>query len=121
MEVPYWEDLDAYVRNSPVMIIKDQETPMLVFFGDEDCTVDFHQGVELYNYARRAGKHLVMLLYRGEDHGARQRKNQVDYHRRILRWFGHFLKDEAAEDWITNGQTLLEREREIEKQSGEPK
>ena len=121
MEVPYWEDLDAYVRNSPVMFIRDLTTPMLVFFGDEDGTVDFHQGVELYNYARRAGKHLVMLLYRGEDHGARQRKNQVDYHRRILRWFGHFLKDEAAEDWITNGQTLLEREREIEKHSGAPK
>ena len=68
MEVPYWEDMDAYVRNSPVMFIKELETPMLVFFGDSDGTVDWHQGVELYNYARRAGKNLVMLVYPGENH-----------------------------------------------------
>jgi len=121
MEVPYWEDREAYFRNSPVTFLPALTTPMLVFFGDEDGTVDFHQGVELYNYARRAGKHLVMLVYRGEDHGARKKKNQVDYHRRILRWFGHFLKGEPAEDWITKGQTLLEREREIESSSQESK
>src|SRR5262249_28414408 len=92
MDVPYWVDMQAYVRNSPVMFLNQLETPMLVYFGDKDGTVDWHQGVELYNYARRAGKLLVMLVYPGEDHGARQKENQIDYHRRILQWFGHFLK-----------------------------
>jgi len=113
MDVPYWEDLEAYVRESPAMQITKLQTPMLLYFGDKDGTVDWHQGVELYNYARRAGKFLVMLVYPGEDHSPRQKKNQIDYHRRVLQWFGHYLKGEAAPGWITSGQPLLEREREV--------
>ena len=116
MEVPYWDDLEAYVRESPIMHITDLETPMMIFFGDEDGVVDWHQGVEMYNYARRAGKFLVMLVYPGEDHSARQKNNQIDYHHRVLAWFGHFLQGEDAPDWITSGKPLLEREREIEAQ-----
>lgn len=112
MEVPYWVDHEAYVRNSPVMHITTLETPMLVFFGDKDGTVDWHQGVELYNYARRAGKMLVMLVYAGENHSAREKPNQIDYHRRVLQWFGHYLKGEPAPAWIAEGVSVLERERQ---------
>jgi hypothetical protein len=46
---------------------------------------------------------MVMLVYDGEDHGFRQKPNQIDYHRRILEWFGHYLQDEPAPQWITEG------------------
>jgi hypothetical protein len=81
--------------------------------GDSDGTVAWHQGIELYNIARRAGKPVVMLAYMGEDHGLRQKKNQTDYQKRILAWFGHYLKGELAERWMTDGQSFLEREAEI--------
>jgi dienelactone hydrolase len=110
MGVPPWEDFEAYLRNSPIHQVHELRTPMLMMFGDEDGTVDWHQGVEFYNFARRAGRDdFVMLVYPGEDHSLRRRENQVDYHRRILQWFGHYLKDEAAPDWITRGMTWLER------------
>jgi hypothetical protein len=35
----------------------------------------------------------------GADHGLRKKQNQKDYQNRILAWFGHYLKDEPAEDW----------------------
>ena len=35
---------------------------------------------------------LVMLAYGGEDHGLRRRANQIDYHRRILQWFGKAIQ-----------------------------
>lgn len=113
MEVPYWQDMEAYVRESPIAHITELETPMMIFFGDKDGTVDWHQGVEMYNYARRAGKFLVMLVYPGENHSAREKNNQVDYHHRVLQWFGHFLKRDPAADWILEGKPLLERERDI--------
>lgn len=118
MEVPYWVDMQAYVRNSPVMFIQQLDTPMLVFFGDKDGTVDWHQGVELYNYARRAGKFLVMLVYPGENHSAREKPNQIDYHRRVLQWFGHFLKGDPAPAWMTQGQSVLDREQEVKRTTG---
>ena len=96
MEVPLWEDLPAYIRNSAVFGVNTMTTPLLIEVGDADGTVFWHQGVELYNIARRAKKDVVMLVYGGEDHGLRRKANQIDYHQRILQWFGHYLKGEPA-------------------------
>ena len=115
MEVPLWEDLQAYIRNSAVFGVSRMTTPLLVAFGDNDGTVHWHQGVELYNIARRAKKDVVMLVYGGEDHGLRRKPNQLDYQRRILQWFGHYLKNEPAERWITEGVSHLDRERELKR------
>jgi dipeptidyl aminopeptidase/acylaminoacyl peptidase len=81
----------AYVRNSPTRAIDRLTTPMLISFGDQDGTVDFRQGVEMYNCARRAGQQFVMLAYANENHSAAEKPHQIDYHRRILQWFGHEL------------------------------
>src|SRR5256885_4403585 len=51
-----------------------------------------------------------LIEYAGEDHGLSKKANQIDYQRRIFQWFGHYLKDEPAQAWITNGETYLEHE-----------
>ena len=112
MEVPFWEDPEAHRRNSPIHEVHNLETPLLMAFGDEDGVVDWDQGTEFYNFARRAGKQMVLLVYEGEDHGFRQEANQKDYHRRILEWFGHYLKGDPAPSWITEGVTLERLEEE---------
>ena len=81
--------------------------------GDEDGEVDFRQGLEYYNYARRAGKEVVLLVYPGADHSLIREEHQVDYHRRILDWFGHYLKGEPAAVWITEGESWVERGKRI--------
>ena len=112
MEVPFWEDPEAHRRNSPIHEVHNMETPLLMAFGDEDGTVDFDQGTEFYNFARRAEKQMVLLVYEGEGHGFGQEANQKDYHRRILEWFGHYLKGEPAPKWITDGVPYEELEEE---------
>jgi hypothetical protein len=59
-----------------------------------------------------------MLVYNGEDHGLRQKKNQVDYQRRILGFFGHYLKGERPAAWVERGQSFLERDADVKRQSG---
>jgi dipeptidyl aminopeptidase/acylaminoacyl peptidase len=115
MEVPFWEDLDAYKRNSPVFHIQSLNTPLLVAFGDKDGAVDFNQGVELYNAARRAGKNVVLLVYEGENHSLARRPNRLDYHRRIREWFAHYLKGEPPAPWITEGVRHGDRQREVQR------
>ena len=112
MEVPFWEDPEAHRRNSPIYEVHRLETPLLMAFGDADGVVDWDQGTEFYNFARRARKQMVLLVYEGEDHGFRDEPNQVDYHRRILEWFGRYLKDEPAPRWITSGIPVDELEDE---------
>jgi dienelactone hydrolase len=113
MEVPLWEDLPAYIRNSAVFNAQNMTTPLLIEVGDSDGTVFFHQGVELYNVARRAKKEVVMIVYAGEDHGLKKKPDQIDYQRRIFAWFGHYLKDEPGPSWITDGQSYLDRQQEV--------
>ena len=118
MEVPFWEDPEAHRRNSPIHEVHNLETPLLMAFGDEDGVVDWDQGTEFYNFARRAGKQMVLLVYEGEDHGFRREANQKDYHRRILEWFGHYLKGEPAPAWITHGVPLEQLEEEKARVAG---
>jgi len=121
MDVPPWEDLAAYLRNSPIAKIQDLKSPLLVEAGDADGTVEWHQSMEFYNSARRAGRQdLVMLVYPGEDHGLRKKENQIDYHRRINEWFGHYLKGEPAPSWITSGMSWLERKSRLDSAAVKP-
>ena len=118
MEVPFYDDLQAYIRNSAVFNAQNMSVPTLIEVGNVDGTVWWHQGLELYSLGRRAGKNVVMIEYANEDHGLSQRKNQTDYQRRILEWFGHYLKGEPAKAWITDGQTVIDRQDEVRKAGG---
>ncbi len=110
MEVPPWEDMDAYVANSPLHHIESLNTPFLMAFGTDDGAVEFNQGVEFYNAARRAGKEMAFLVYNGENHGlSKETKNTVDYRNRVLQWFDHYLKGETGPKWITKGVPYLKQ------------
>jgi fermentation-respiration switch protein FrsA (DUF1100 family) len=110
MQVAPWEDFPAMINNSPLAKVHEMRAKaMLLEIGDVDGVVDPHQGVEFYNYARRAGKNVVLLLYPGENHGLGKKENAIDYHRRILEWYAHYLKGEPAAKWITDGEPWLDR------------
>lgn len=109
MQVSLWEDPEAYIRNSPLFTVHQMTTPLLIEHGDNDGNVDFGQGVELFNAARRNGKNVVMIVYNGENHGLAKKPNQIDYATKQLEWFGHFLKGEPAPRWITEGIPYVER------------
>jgi dipeptidyl aminopeptidase/acylaminoacyl peptidase len=115
MEVPLYEDPQAYIRNSSVFFANKLAAPLLLSVGDKDGASDWHQDIELYNSARRAGKNVVMLVYEGENHSVAQKANQLDYHRRINAWFDHYVKGEPAEPWIKEGVSVLKREQELKK------
>jgi len=102
------------MKNSPLFNIATLNTPLLVAFGDKDGAVDWHQGIELYNAARRADKDLVLLVYEGENHSLAKKPNQLDYHRRIRQWFAHYLKGEPAADWMLSGVKYLDRQKQLE-------
>jgi hypothetical protein len=56
-----------------------------------------------------------MLVYPGENHALAVKANQIDYHDRILDWFGHYLKDGGAPAWIEKGVSVLDREKELKR------
>jgi len=120
MEVPPWEDMDAYVANSPLHNIESMSTPLLMAFGTDDGAVEFNQGVEFYNAARRADKQLALLVYDDENHGiSKEDKNTADYRNRVLQWFDHYLQDEDGPAWIEDGVPYLKQVERKKKSAGD--
>ncbi len=106
----YWDNWEAYVRNSPVNFAKNVKTPLIILHNDKDGAVDFTQGVEYYNTLRRLGKNVIMLEYIGENHGLAKRANQQDYTIRMKEFFDHYLMGKPAPKWMTDGVPRLEME-----------
>jgi dienelactone hydrolase len=106
----YWDDLDAYTRNSPVYFAKNVKTPLLLLHNDKDGAVDWNQGIEYFNTLRRLRKPVVMLQYKGENHGLAKPANQKDYTVRMREFFDHYLRDKPAPNWLKEGIPHLDLE-----------
>jgi dipeptidyl aminopeptidase/acylaminoacyl peptidase len=116
----FWDNWDAYYRNSPVFFAKNVKTPLMILHNDKDGAVDFTQGVEYFNTLRRMQKPVIMLEYIGENHSLAKRPNQRDYTARMLEFFDHYLQGAPAPDWMMNGIPRLKMEEHL-KERAKPK
>ena len=99
----YLDNFEAYIRNSPVFHAKNVTTPLVILHNDKDGAVDWTQGIEYYNTLRRLQKPVVMLQYKGENHGLAKPENQRDYTVRMKEFFDHYLMDKPMPDWYEKG------------------
>ena len=116
----FWDNWDAYYRNSPVFFARNVKTPLMILHNDKDGAVDFTQGVEYFNTLRRMQKPVIMLEYIGENHGLAKRPNQRDYTVRMMEYFDHYLMGAPAPDWMVNGVPRLKMEEHL-KERAKPK
>jgi dipeptidyl aminopeptidase/acylaminoacyl peptidase len=115
----YWDNLEAYQRNSPVYHAKNVHTPLMILHNDKDGAVDQTQGIEYFNTLRRLGKPVIMLEYKGENHGLRKPENMKDYTVRMKEWFDHYLMDKPAPKWMTDGIPLLKMKDHLDERTKE--
>jgi dipeptidyl aminopeptidase/acylaminoacyl peptidase len=111
----YWENIEAYTRNSPVYYAKNVKTPLIILHNDKDGAVDWNQGIEYFNTLRRLGKPVIMLQYKGENHGLRKPANQKDYNTRMREFFDHHLRGKPAPKWLKEGISHLKLKDHIKK------
>jgi dipeptidyl aminopeptidase/acylaminoacyl peptidase len=109
----YWEQQEAYIRNSPVYHATKVKTPLVILHNDKDGAVDFTQGVEYFNTLRRLGKPVVMLQYKGENHGLVVPANRRDYSTRMKEFFDHHLTGAKSPDWWTDGVPHLKMDEHL--------
>ncbi|MEM7482730.1 MAG: S9 family peptidase [Acidobacteriota bacterium] len=93
-----WEKWDFMMERSPVTYVEQARTPILILHGEEDPRVHPSQSLILYRYLKLVGKTPVRLIwYPGEGHGNRKAAARMDYNRRMMRWFDHYLKGPGGE------------------------
>ncbi|MBO9102370.1 MULTISPECIES: prolyl oligopeptidase family serine peptidase, partial [unclassified Rhizobium] len=81
-------DLD---RVSPVRMLENVHTPVLVLHGEADTRVPIALGLEFYRGLRLLGKPVKMISYPREAHWFSEPEHQLDIQRRVLDWFDRHL------------------------------
>ncbi len=117
----YWQDLEAYIRNSPVFHARQVKTPLMILHNDNDGAVDWNQGIEYFNTLRRLEKPVIMLQYRGENHGLKKPANRIDYARRMQEFFDHQLMGKPAPRWLREGVAHLRMDKHLDDYTKPPK
>ena len=101
-----FDDFELYREQSPITHVQDMNTPLLYLHGKLDGSVEYLQGMELYNALRFLGKPIIFLSYPDEGHNLRRYENQLDFTTRKWEFLNHHLKGEPAPDWMTKGVPL---------------
>jgi dipeptidyl aminopeptidase/acylaminoacyl peptidase len=109
-----WENPDAYIRNSPVYNATKVNTPLMILHNDKDGAVDWTQGIEYFNTLRRLGKKVILLQYKGENHGLSKPEDMKDYTVRMREFFDHYLKGAPAPKWMEDGIPLLKMKEHLD-------
>lgn len=92
MGSPLYEDFQNYLDNSAIYHAKKIQTPLLIWTGSEDGTVDPAHSMQLHLALRRLNKYNVLIRYPNEGHILSSRKNQEHLTRAIEDWFKAHLK-----------------------------
>ncbi len=98
-----WNHTALYEEQSPLFNVRKITTPFMILQGTADNAVDWDQGLEFYNAARRNGKQVIFLSYPGEPHHLAKKPNQIDFQIRMKQFFDHYLKGAPEPDWMTHG------------------
>lgn len=108
-----WSTPMRYFENSPLFTMDKVKTPILIMHNDSDGHVPWYQGIEYFVAMKRLGKPCWMLNYAGEPHWPTRLANKVDFQRRMLQFFNHYLKKEAMPKWMSEGVLAVERDYEL--------
>lgn len=95
MGAPPWDDPQRYLRNSPLMHVRDVQTPIMLMTGDLDY-VSTTQSEEFFTALTRLNKDAVMVRYYGEDHVFNSPANIRDMWQRIFQWYDVTLRGDTA-------------------------
>lgn len=98
-----WSAKALYESQSPVHNVQNIKTPFMILHGTADGAVDWVQGLEYFNAARRNGKNVILLSYPDEPHHLAKKENQKDFQVRMRQYFDHYLKGAPAPLWMTDG------------------
>ncbi len=95
-DVPPWENLENYWRQSPMKYVGNATTPTLIIHSEQDLRCDMEQDEQLFVALKKLGVDTEFVRFPEEPHGL-SRGGRTD--RRIVRlehiarWFDRYLKD----------------------------
>lgn len=95
-----YDNLDGYIKNSPIFSAKNVTTPVLIFHNDNDRAVPYQEGQSLFFALRRLGKPAWLLNYKNEGHSLDNTENKKDWTIKMQQYFDYYLKGAERPSWM---------------------
>jgi dipeptidyl aminopeptidase/acylaminoacyl peptidase len=95
-----WNDMDIYLKTSPMTNINKASTPTLIQHGEFDKRVPIPNAYELYRGLQDRGIPSKLVVYKGFGHGINKPKERLAATWHNWQWFNHYVfgeKEEAME------------------------
>lgn len=108
-----WESPLRYQENSPLFTMDKVSTPILIMHNDADGHVPWYQGIEYFVALKRLQKPVWLLNYTGEPHWPLKMANRVDFQKRMLQFFDHYLKGTPMPQWMSEGIKAVDQPFEL--------
>ncbi len=108
-DVTPWNATQLYMSQSPVFNVRKIQTPFMILQGTADGAVDWDQGLEFYNAARKNGKNVIWVSYPDEPHHLAKKPNQIDFQIRMKQFFDHYLKGAPEPEWMKHGVPQVDK------------
>jgi dienelactone hydrolase len=102
-DVTPWNAHELYESQSPIHNVTKIQTPFMILHGTADGAVDWIEGLQYFNAARRNGKNVILLSYPNEPHHLANKENQKDFQLRMKQYFDHYLTGSPMPSWMANG------------------
>jgi dipeptidyl aminopeptidase/acylaminoacyl peptidase len=88
----YWDDAFLYVKRSPVIYVKNIQTPLLILSGQKDIRVPVEQSLEMYTALKRLHKPVKMIVFPDQTHVPSDADIALDAITEINAWFAGRLR-----------------------------
>ena len=94
LEAVPWEDLEKYMRMSPITYVKNIHTPLLIIHSEQDLRCNIEQAEQLFAALKYMGREVLFVRFEGQSHGMSRGghpKLRVERLKHILGWFEKYL------------------------------
>ena len=95
LETTPWDNLEAYMRLSPITYVKNIHTPLLILHSEQDLRCNIEQAEQLFAALKYLGRDVQFVRFEGQSHGLSRGghpKLRLERLRLILGWFEKYLK-----------------------------
>lgn len=92
-----WDDMDIYLKTSPMTNIKNAKTPTLIQHGEFDKRVPIPNAYELYRGLQDRGIPSKLIVYKGFGHGINKPKERLAATWHNWQWFNKYVFGEEEE------------------------
>ncbi len=90
-----WENLDRYMRMSPITYVKNIHTPLLIIHSEQDLRCNIEQAEQLFASLKYLGREVLFVRFEGQSHGLSRGghpKLRLERLRHIMGWFEKYLQ-----------------------------